>query len=110
MDCQYCGKSFKTKYTLDTHIKTSKACINFRKEKGVEENIEIRRLSCICGKDFSNKCKLRKHYEICVPYVKAGFEKEKEKLIEDHREEIRKLTVSYEEKLKKTKGKSNTIN
>lgn len=69
--CEFCDKTFSTKYTLNTHIKTSKTCISLRKASLTE----TQKHSCkYCFKEFSRIHHLQNHANVCPK--KIEFEKE----------------------------------
>jgi len=62
--CEFCNSKFKSKYNLNTHIKSAKFCINNR-----DQNNNINNYPCkYCNKTFTVKNKLNMHYESCIEY------------------------------------------
>jgi hypothetical protein len=62
--CQYCNKTFSSSSNLNTHIKTSKKCIELRSTN--ETNIKTEIYPCeFCNKNFSTKQNLLTHLNIC---------------------------------------------
>lgn len=60
-NCKFCNKTFSNKYTLKTHQKTAKFCLDKQKEKN--------NFKCSdCGKILSTKHKLSCHLEICLKH------------------------------------------
>jgi len=51
MDCEFCGKHFCSKYTLQTHQKTTKACIRLQPEQQTVEEFMCQ----FCLQEFSKK-------------------------------------------------------
>jgi len=93
MNCEFCKKEFKTKYTLKTHLVTNKLCLNLR---GL--SIDSKYKCNGCESLFTNNIHLNKHIEICKEYLI----KEKEK---EHEEKIKEQEQIYEEKLKEKEKK-----
>ncbi len=63
--CQYCNKTFSSSSNLNTHIKTSKKCIELRTTN--DTNIKIEIYPCkFCNKNFSTKQNLSTHLNICT--------------------------------------------
>lgn len=60
MDCEFCGKQFCSKYTLQIHQKTTKACISLQPEQPKPEEFICR----FCLQDFSKK-RFESHVKNC---------------------------------------------
>ena len=58
MDCEFCGKSFYSKYTLQTHQKTAKKCVRLNPEQ-TEFKCEF------CSKTLNSKQRFDEHFKIC---------------------------------------------
>ena len=54
--CDFCGKTFKNKYNLKTHISTSKACLKIQNKQ-----IENKFNCSDCGKNYTKKYHLQNH-------------------------------------------------
>jgi hypothetical protein len=64
--CEFCNKTFNSKYTLNNHIKTAKYCINIRKNNNIETT-ELSTFDCnFCYKTFTSNESLKKHLIICI--------------------------------------------
>jgi hypothetical protein len=66
--CQFCDKTFSTKYTLSNHLKTSKSCLKIQEKSN--ENYKCN----YCQKILSTQLRLNTHLNIC----KSKLIKEKE--------------------------------
>jgi hypothetical protein len=112
--CEYCKKTFSTKYTLFTHQKTVKSCKN---------NIEKKSYYCeYCKKSFSTMKNLVYHTSICdikkdidnkiqediknkenKKIIENEIEKYKNEIEKNHNEELQKLkedlTKSYADQI-----------
>ena len=63
LSCEYCKNEFVNKYTLKTHINTSKSCLK------IQGKVLSSELVCLgCNKIFTQKINLRQHLEICEKY------------------------------------------
>ena len=64
--CEFCNKTYASKYILLNHQKTTKKCLQIQKEKCVEDikNIEFK---CVyCNKNFTSNQTLNKHNSKCI--------------------------------------------
>ena len=76
MNCDFCKKTFSTKYTLVYHTKTSKKCLSIQQNQS--ESIEIQLQNCeFCKKTYSIQ-NLRSHLLTCQEKKKNDLAKEKE--------------------------------
>ena len=79
--CEYCGKEFKTKYTLKSHLEKNKKCLNKRGLQPVSEFVCTK-----CDFIFMFKADLIRHEEICtrkkVETATSALLKEKDKQID----------------------------
>jgi|SaaInlV_165m_DNA_2_1040747.scaffolds.fasta_scaffold11977_3 hypothetical protein len=65
-DCEYCNKSYSTKWNLANHQKTAKQCIKIQNQLDNIKN-ETLSFSCeYCVKSFTSKHRLNKHVEVCL--------------------------------------------
>jgi len=85
--CDFCDKDFISKYSLNTHQKTAKYCL--------EKQGLISSFKCTdCNKTFGNKLRMNEHILIC--------KKSKEKYTDDIKkqyEDIKKQNDEYKNKL-----------
>jgi hypothetical protein len=85
--CEFCGKSFKTIYSLKVHMETAKYCLSSRGEKVVDS------FKCEhCDHISTQKSALKIHHKTCL--------KLKDHLIETKDEEIQVLTKKNEKQSK----------
>ena len=60
MECKFCKKILKNKYSLKTHQTKTKYCLKLQGKKSIGSFI------CdYCDKDFAHKCAFSKHKKIC---------------------------------------------
>jgi hypothetical protein len=70
MECIYCKKTYKTKSSLSTHQRTTKACLKLR-----ENSQTGNKLQCVyCQKILSTKQRLDNHLSICNSKIKSSAE------------------------------------
>ena len=71
--CEFCNKSFSTKYVLKKHVETAKYCAELRGDNPTKKYV------CeFCGKPFTQKPHLKDHLKCCTEYkVYVASEKEK---------------------------------
>ena len=67
MICKYCKKEFKTKSSLNLHIKTAKYCLQIQTDLGLINNVNSDEYKCfICNKFLSHKNSLLVHLKSCT--------------------------------------------
>jgi hypothetical protein len=100
MECQYCNKILSTIYSLKTHQKTVKSCLQKQGKK-----IENTNLICnFCSKNFTTKDNLYNHYKICKEKMKEDIiTKELEKIKDEHKKELEKIKDEHKKELEKIK-------
>ena len=63
--CSFCSKKFKSKSSLNFHIKTAKKCLKNRENKE-----SVLKFKCeYCLKNFSSKQNLKNHQKICFTLI-----------------------------------------
>ena len=77
MECEFCGKSFYSKYTLQTHQKTAKKCVRLNPEQA-DFKCEF------CDKTLNSKQRFEEHVELCKD--------RKDKIIEELKAELSEKT------------------
>ncbi len=96
--CENCKKTFKTKYTLNTHRKTSKKCLKLQNVN----NEELLIYKCTyCEKSFGTKQNFDNHENICrnkLIYEKEQLIKEVTVLKKDN-ESLKRLKTKYSNNL-----------
>lgn len=131
--CEFCSKEFITKYTLYTHQKTSKKCINNRKnEIKTDFNCDG------CKQTFSRKFAIERHYKICKQYnqllinqIETKNEQEKDSFLkkikklqeendyfsnrlktiqENHETEIKVLKIEYKKHIEQLEKQNENMN
>ena len=98
MECNYCGNTFKTKSSLNNHIKNTRYCLDLRK-KCVKFNCDM------CHKTFSSKYGLTKHQVQCKEVYDIIYKQISQK--KDN--EIREIKQHYEQKIKELQDKLENI-
>jgi len=92
MECQYCLKILKTKWSLKNHQKTTKYCLKIQGEN------ECKKIKCnICQKTFTTKTNLGKHIVNCKKskiYIKL-LENKNIKLLEENKNIKKELNQKY---------------
>ena len=63
MECMYCKKIYSNAYTLLTHQRTTRTCLNKQKEHGV--NLEKLYACLFCEKNMTSKKRLETHLIVC---------------------------------------------
>jgi hypothetical protein len=105
MECTYCENKFSTKYSLQTHIKTARYCLQKRGKKEIKDEEYI---CSKCPKKFTSKRWLLSHQINCgesIENLKSDMEKlheEKQNLQEQiivQREYYEKQIQSLQDKL-----------
>jgi hypothetical protein len=90
MECDFCKKKFKNKYSLSTHQTTTKSCLLIQ---GKMQDEEILKYKCnFCDKKFSLNQSLEKHENIC----KAKKQEEQE-IISQQLKEYKKLKLKIKQ-------------
>ena len=86
--CQFCNKKFSTKYTLATHQKTSRKCLE------TQNKVDIIYHECeYCDYKSTNKWNLGKHTETCNKKEKTEDNK---KINDDLKLENSRLKIKIE--------------
>ncbi len=94
--CDNCKKSFKTKYTLKTHLERNKKCMTIR---GLVIKTDF---MCICGHASVQRLDLLNHQKGCIPYITDILKKEYEKDVVTKKKEIeQRIEQKYEKKYEK---------
>jgi len=88
IECQFCKKTFGTKYILTKHQKMAKYCLSLQ---GVASEIKCD----FCLKKLSSRDSLISHTQICKEKTKKEFDTMKKK----YEKEIEKQRQDYEKKL-----------
>jgi hypothetical protein len=91
--CEYCNSTFKSKYSLKTHLATNKSCL---KSRGVEIENKWQCEGCLIVLSF--KSHLICHQNICKEFIKKGNNERVEKLEEEYKKNINKLEKGYKQK------------
>jgi hypothetical protein len=90
MSCEFCKKSFSTKYTLSYHKKTSKKCLALQQK--LTDSVEIQLINCeFCTKSFSAQ-NLKSHLLKCKEKKKVESKNEKD----EYESRMLKLQNEYE--------------
>lgn len=103
--CEFCNKTFSSKYTLLTHQKTSKTCLKIQQKSNET-------YKCIfCLKILSTQSRLNCHIKICkVKLQKEKEEKEEKKNeIDKYKEIIAKNQKEYKKLLAKKEKECNEL-
>jgi hypothetical protein len=69
MECEYCNKIYSNSYTLRTHQKTTRSCLDIQSNKGITSNKKLFQCS-YCNKDITTKVKFDHHLLICKEKIK----------------------------------------
>ena len=64
MECTHCNLTFKTKYTLKSHILNSKTCL---KKRGL--TLETKFTCEACCMSFASNINLNVHIDSCKKYI-----------------------------------------
>ena len=67
--CDFCHSSFKSKYTLKSHIINNKSCL---KKRGLKLETKIQCKACLSV--FTHQSHLSAHQETCKEYLKYNYE------------------------------------
>ena len=102
MECQFCKKILSNLYSLKTHQKTVKSCLEIQGK--LDDDIFI---NCkYCTKKFITKHNLDLHYKTCKAKIKKEKEKKEEEKLknEEYIKQIEKLKKEHiEENIKEIK-------
>lgn len=99
MECKFCKKCFKNKYTLKSHQKTAKYCLELR------GNFKVGKYLCeYCNRDFTQKIHLHTHLKTCSMNTRQAHIfnkklKEKEKIWEKKNITLKSLTKKFIEQI-----------
>ena len=110
MDCQFCKNKLKTKYSLLTHQKTNKKCLDMQQK--INNVIENKLTNCIFCEKSCSIPNLKSHLLVCKKKKKFDIEKEHEKKTENiikeyemRNEDIRKKYEMKNEEIRKENEK-----
>jgi hypothetical protein len=67
--CQFCSKEYKTKSSLNYHIKSSKKCLSNRNISNIEQKF----ICDFCDTNFTKKICLSRHLEVCKDKIIKNF-------------------------------------
>jgi hypothetical protein len=99
MECQFCKNTLKNKYSLLTHQKTNKKCLEEQKKKN--NVIENKLTNCMfCEKSYSIP-NLKSHLLVCKKKKKFDIEKEYEKKFEEIRKEYEMKNKENQKEIRK---------
>ena len=105
MECEFCNKILSTVYSLKTHQKTVKSCLQ-KQGKINQINFECE----FCLKNFTSKDNLNTHYKICKEKIKDSVvEEELDKIKEEHRQELDKIKEEHRQEIDKLKEENNLL-
>jgi hypothetical protein len=93
MKCEYCEKELKDKYTLKTHQKTSKYCLE-KQCKELETNFKCEN----CHEIFTTNSALKIHILHCKIKIKNELKEKYDKLERDYKDKYNKLEKEYIDK------------
>lgn len=83
MECEHCNLTFKTKYTLKSHLLNNKTCLKIR---GLEMKSKF---ACMaCNQTCTSNINLNLHKEICKKFMVLKSKEEINDLIVQHNKEI----------------------
>ena len=95
MECKFCTKILSTVYSLKTHQKTAKSCLQ-KQGKINEENFKCE----FCLKTFTSKDNLYTHNKTCKEKIKEEeIIKENNKRKEEHKSEIDSLKEEHKSEI-----------
>jgi len=109
MECKFCKKSFKNKYTLKSHQKNAKYCLELRGD------LKIGKYLCeYCNKDFTQKIHLSTHLKTCnMNTIQAHiFNKkleEKEKIWGKKNMTLKSLTKKFMDQISQLEKKNEQL-
>jgi hypothetical protein len=78
MECTHCNLTFKTKYTLKSHILNSKTCL---KKRGL--TLETKFTCEACCMSFASNINLNVHIDSCKKYIIYKSQQEYEKILKE---------------------------
>lgn len=104
VECPHCGKEYKNKYTLKSHLATNKKCISARSSKDEDDkgNMESESrptfLCSSCGHIAMLRTDLQRHLLSCTKYQIDEKMKEKDAEIQQLKREIDEKNKKLEER------------
>jgi hypothetical protein len=110
MECEFCKKVFKTKYTLSTHQTTAKNCLLLQGKTDGEESSNY---ECnFCDKKFSRIYHLERHEDICKIKKQEEHKKIKSQIRQEkeYEKEINELKIKNAEQQKEIEMLKEHIN
>lgn len=96
MDCEHCHLSFKSKYTLKSHLANNKTCLKLR---GLEMDSKF--ICIACKQSCTSNINLSLHMESCKKYIIF-------KVQEEYELKIAELKTNYERDISFIKGEYET--
>jgi len=105
MECQFCKSTLKTKYSLFTHQKTNKKCLN-EQQKIKNTVVENKLTNCYYCKKSCSMPNLKGHLLVCKYKKQFDIEQEIKKKYEKNLEEIKKENEKKIKKIKKENEKN----
>lgn len=105
MECQFCKSTLKTKYSLFTHQKTNKKCLN-EQQKIKNTVVENKLTNCYYCKKSCSMPNLKGHLLVCKYKKQFDIEQEIKKKYEKNLEEIQKENEKKLEEIQKENEKN----
>lgn len=107
MECQYCKKILKNKYTLKSHQSTTKACLSLR-------GLECSFVCSACNEEFTLKGNLQRHQTTCVELKCQQLLKEQKTILTDQfnrkmEKTINKLMEKHLDKISSLRDENNSL-
>ena len=103
MDCEHCHLSFKSKYTLKSHLSNNKTCLKLR---GLEMDSKF--ICIACKQSCTSNINLSLHMESCKKYiifkVQEEYELKIKGLTNNHDKEISFIKDEYNSKVKENQN------
>ena len=103
MDCEHCHLSFKSKYTLKSHLSNNKTCLKLR---GLEMDSKF--ICIACKQSCTSNINLSLHMESCKKYiifkVQEEYELKIKELTNNHDKEISFIKDEYNSKVKENQN------
>ena len=96
MECTHCNLTFKTKYTLKSHVLNSKTCL---KKRGL--TLETKFTCEACSMSFASNINLNVHIDSCKKYIIYKANQDYEKILKEKEAIIHKQQQDYEKNLYK---------